>query len=60
VERHCRKADHLRYKGRKVSSFAVEAAVNAHPDRADPGVRAPPTRPPLATWDRDAGFSVER
>jgi len=26
-----RKADYMRYKGRNVSSFAVEAAVNAHP-----------------------------
>ncbi|MFN8543398.1 MAG: AMP-binding protein [Candidatus Binatia bacterium] len=26
-----RKADYIRYKGRNVSSFAVEAAVNAHP-----------------------------
>jgi crotonobetaine/carnitine-CoA ligase len=26
-----RKADFMRYKGRNVSSFAVEAAVNAHP-----------------------------
>jgi crotonobetaine/carnitine-CoA ligase len=26
-----RKADYVRYKGRNVSSFAVEAAVNAHP-----------------------------
>jgi crotonobetaine/carnitine-CoA ligase len=30
-----RKADYLRYKGRNVSSFAVEAAVNAHPAVAE-------------------------
>jgi len=27
-----RKADFIRYKGRNISSFAVEAAVNAHPE----------------------------
>jgi crotonobetaine/carnitine-CoA ligase len=27
-----RKADFIRYKGRNISSFAVEAAVGAHPD----------------------------
>ncbi len=26
-----RKADYVRYKGRNISSFAVEAAINAHP-----------------------------
>jgi crotonobetaine/carnitine-CoA ligase len=30
-----RKADYLRHKGRNVSSFAVEAAVNAHPAVAE-------------------------
>ncbi len=30
-----RKADFIRYKGRNVSSFAVEAAVAAHPDVAE-------------------------
>jgi crotonobetaine/carnitine-CoA ligase len=30
-----RKADYIRYKGRNVSSFAVEAAVNAHPSVAE-------------------------
>ena len=32
-----RKADYIRYKGRNVSSFAVEAAVNAHPAVAQSG-----------------------
>ena len=27
-----RKADYIRYKGRNISSFAVEAAITAHPD----------------------------
>lgn len=27
-----RKADYIRYKGRNLSSFAIEAAVSAHPD----------------------------
>jgi carnitine-CoA ligase len=30
-----RKADFIRYKGRNISSFAVEAAVSAHPDVAE-------------------------
>jgi crotonobetaine/carnitine-CoA ligase len=30
-----RKADYVRYKGRNISSFAVEAAVNAHPAVAE-------------------------
>jgi crotonobetaine/carnitine-CoA ligase len=30
-----RKADYIRYKGRNVSSFGVEAAVNAHPAVAE-------------------------
>jgi len=30
-----RKADFIRYKGRNISSFAVEAAVNAHPAVAE-------------------------
>jgi len=30
-----RKADYLRYKGRSVSSFAIESAVSAHPDVAE-------------------------
>ena len=30
-----RKADYIRYKGRSVSSFAVEAAVTAHPAVAE-------------------------
>ena len=30
-----RKADFIRYKGRNVSSFAIEAAVNAHPAVAE-------------------------
>jgi crotonobetaine/carnitine-CoA ligase len=30
-----RKADYIRYKGRSVSSFAIESAVNAHPAVAE-------------------------
>ena len=30
-----RKADFIRYKGRNISSFAVEAAIRAHPDVAE-------------------------
>jgi len=39
-----RKADYIRYKGRNLSSFAVEAAVAAHPDVAQVAAHGVPSR----------------
>jgi crotonobetaine/carnitine-CoA ligase len=39
-----RKADYIRYKGRNLSSFAVEAAVAAHPDVAEVAAHGVPSR----------------